>query len=282
MKFSVILALLLMIPCLALAAGEICEVVNVNEYVTLRELPQRKAKEVDRIPLGDLAVRLNGSEGEFTCLSYHGQVGYVLTQYLSVRPEERGEPIQMEDGTKIQMNLFLTEFSDEWFSWHAAFLLESCRDREMVDLAVDTLFGREMELGEYGEYNARVSGRTVQDMVRSWFGRESVNLSDTRYKYRDGYYYSEETGGRSTGGFVLTEEMQQLPDGRIRVLFSTYGAGASWKPEAVCTLSESSARAMYPYSSVWHGTALVDMHGTQDRNQWTLSYWYLDSEEISP
>ena len=281
--FLIIILLLLLTSAVSMAdaglAGEIGTVVNVNEYVTLRDVPKKRGAEVDRIPLGGIIVYLGEDEGDFSRVSYRGRYGYVMNAYLQRQPREKGTEVSPDTAMEIRLNLFLTAFSDVWFNGSAAFTLDAYRDRELVDFAVDTLFKSQLEYGPWGDYNARVDGSTVPDMVRRWFGVEYVNVSDTRYEYRNGYYYSDETGGRSTGGFTVVERVEMLSEGLYRVIFSTYGAGEGWKPEAVCALTPERAAAMYPGSLKHAGEAVVDFHGhPEDEQQWTVRFWFVQNE----
>lgn len=261
------------------AAGETGVVSNVQEYVTLRSEPKKRGSEVERIPLGGMVVYLGETEGEFSSVSWHGQSGYVMDTYLKRQPREKGTAITPDSAMTIRLNLFLTAFSDAGFNSSAAFTMDAYRDRELVDFAVDTLFKTDMEYGEWGDSNARVNGRSVQDLVTRWFGAKNVNLSDTRYEYRDGYYYSYETGGWSTGGFAVVDRVEMLSESLYRVGFTTYGAGEVWKSEAVCALSPDRAAAMYPWSFNHSGEAIVDFHGhPEDEQQWTIRFWFVQKD----
>ena len=262
------------------AAGDLGTVVRVNEYVTLREMPKRKAAEIAKMPLNSTFVYLGETDDDFSYVSYQGQCGYALSEYLKQLPVEKGTPIEPDDVLKIRLNLFLTNFSARWFDSGAAFVFGEHRDREMVDFAVDMLFADSMEYGEWGDFNARVNGSRIPEMVARWFGVPSVNVTDTRYDYHEGFYYSDETGGRSNGGFVIVDRVELLENDRSRISFTVYGTGEDWKPEAVCTLSANRASAMYPDIVNRSGTAVIRMNGqTADETQWTLEYWIVKTNE---
>ena len=99
MKFAgLCLCLLLLLPVFCAADtgkhGDIGIVSNVNEYVTLREVPRRKGMEVARIPLGGKVVYLSETEGDFSEVSYKGMIGYVLNEYLKRQEPEKRIPVK--------------------------------------------------------------------------------------------------------------------------------------------------------------------------------------------
>ena len=274
-----LLCLLFLLPLSAAAdtgnAGDIGIVSNVNEYVTLREIPKRKGMELERIPLGGKVVYLSEPEGDFSEVSYKGTIGYVLSEYLTRRMPENGTAFTPDNAMTIRLNLFLTAFTGQWFGGNGAFTLEEYRDRELVDFAVDTLFSRAAEAGEWGEYNTRIDGQEIPQIVDRYFGVR-VNIQDTRYHYSKGYYYSQETGGRSTGGFAIIDGAEKLENGLYRIAFTAYGAGEYWKPEAVCTLSPSRAESMYKDAHYRHGMAVINMNGSEENEaDWKLISYIL-------
>ena len=58
-------------------------VVNCNESITLRTSPSTKASEIRQIPLGAAVSYIETSENGFYKVSYMGDTGYALAQYLS-------------------------------------------------------------------------------------------------------------------------------------------------------------------------------------------------------
>ncbi|MBQ9009139.1 MAG: SH3 domain-containing protein [Clostridia bacterium] len=276
---GVFLCLLLLLTGFGLAdtgnAGDIGIVSNVNEYVTLRETPRRKGWEITRIPLGGKVIYLSEPEGDFSEVCYKGKIGYVLSEYLTRREPETGTAVTPDEGLVIRLNLFLTAFTDTWFGGNGAFTMEEYGERDLVDFAVDTLFNRNREYGEWGDYNVRIDGQEIPQIVDRYFG-VSVNVTDTRYWYQGGYYYSQETGGRSTGGFAILDGVEVLESGLYRVAFTVYGEGESWKPEAVCTLSASRAQSMYKVEHNRQGTAVINMNGSPENEEnWKLISYIL-------
>jgi len=58
-------------------------VVNCNESITLRTSPSTKASEIRQIPLGAAVSYIETSENGFYKVSYMGDTGYALAQYLN-------------------------------------------------------------------------------------------------------------------------------------------------------------------------------------------------------
>ena len=63
--------------------GDVLTVSNCNEYITLRQSPSVNAASLSRIPLGASVTVISEAENGFMCVRYLGQVGYVLSGYLS-------------------------------------------------------------------------------------------------------------------------------------------------------------------------------------------------------
>lgn len=59
------------------------QVVNCNESITLRKIPDTDGEEICQIPLGATVTFLSQAENGFYMISYNGQTGYSLASYLS-------------------------------------------------------------------------------------------------------------------------------------------------------------------------------------------------------
>ena len=66
-------------------SGTSAQVVNCNEWISLRSYPSTSAPRLDRIPLGAYVTYYGTAENGFCDIEYHGQRGFALSQYLSVR-----------------------------------------------------------------------------------------------------------------------------------------------------------------------------------------------------
>ncbi len=67
------------------SSSSTAQVVNCNEWITLRSYPSTSAASLDRIPLGAYVDYIEPAENGFYKIRYHGQVGYGLGQYLAIR-----------------------------------------------------------------------------------------------------------------------------------------------------------------------------------------------------
>lgn len=63
--------------------GRTMQVVNCNESITLRKIPDTDGEEICQIPLGATVSFLGTAENGFYMISYNGQTGYSLADYLS-------------------------------------------------------------------------------------------------------------------------------------------------------------------------------------------------------
>ena len=62
---------------------KLLRVVNCNEWISLRTAPNTSASTITRIPLGDSARYISTASNGFYQVSYNGQVGYALAEYLT-------------------------------------------------------------------------------------------------------------------------------------------------------------------------------------------------------
>lgn len=89
-------------------------VVRCKEYVTLREAPYKSAKELAKVPLGDIVLYASKNERTyayspykkqvhmFIKCEYEGQEGYILKQFLEKAPEY--EPVESKvESRKMSM-----------------------------------------------------------------------------------------------------------------------------------------------------------------------------------
>lgn len=60
-----------------------CYVANCKEWITLRTSPSTSASEITKIPLGQSMGYIGSASNGFDKVSYNGNTGYVLSQYVS-------------------------------------------------------------------------------------------------------------------------------------------------------------------------------------------------------
>ena len=281
MKKILVMLLMLALLCAAGAQAEVgaaLKVVNCNEFVTLREEPSTDAAALARVPLGARVDELHWAENGFTCVSYRGRTGYVLSDYLRLDDDYSGTEIDLTREQRYNFNLFLSNFTEAGFPQRTG-----CFDASWVDEAVLTDFAvshcwfnrkKQLEWGEYfGGNNVRLPEDQIAPVVKKYFGLKIKPSHDLAYiDYKKGYYYWEETGGHISDGFACLSNVEALGGGRYCVRFDVYGMGEDWDND-VCYYDSSAADAAYPtYDYAPTGRAVIDVgsSGLNDRSGWRL------------
>lgn len=77
----VLLVIALCIPCGALAEGML-RIVNCQDWVSLRSVPDSGSERLAQVPLGALVTGEYDYGSDFSLCSYEGVSGYILNQYL--------------------------------------------------------------------------------------------------------------------------------------------------------------------------------------------------------
>lgn len=67
------------------SSGRSAQVVNCNEWITLRATPSTNGTDLAHIPLGAYVTYISTAENGFYCIEYNGQRGYALQSYLALR-----------------------------------------------------------------------------------------------------------------------------------------------------------------------------------------------------
>lgn len=143
-------------------------------------------------------------------------------------------PIDPTDEELAAANLFLSNFTeigiDSIKSWH--------EDIDLVDFAHDHIWFNDNDAYEYGEYfadnNCRVSDDDIQRLVDKYFyDPHEVDLTQTRFDYRDGYYYHCETGGWNDSGFAYTVGAYPIGDDKYFVYFLNFCSGEPWENDVL-------------------------------------------------
>lgn len=140
------------------------------------------------------------------------------------------QPFDATDEQLAAANLFLSNFTevgmDSVNTWYD--------DQSLVDFAHDHIWFNDQTEYEYGEYfgdnNCRVSDKDIQRIIDKYFyDAPQVDLSKTRFDYRNGYYYHCETGGWINCGFAHTTSIVPLGDDTYFVSFMVFGGGNYWE-----------------------------------------------------
>jgi len=66
-------------------SGTTAQVVNCNEWISLRSYPSTQAPRLAKIPLGEYVTYMGAAEDGFVDIEYRGQRGFALRQYLAIR-----------------------------------------------------------------------------------------------------------------------------------------------------------------------------------------------------
>ena len=284
------LAMLLGTTALADDMGDILRVVNCKEYITLREAPDTHAGALDRIPLREEVDMIGRASNGFTLVAYEGQVGYALSEYLKTVESYEGERYDPDADECYNINLFLSNFTEQGFLWRSGCYDSSRRDTALLtDFAIDHCwFNRTNQLewadGEYFDgYNVRLPESQIAPIVKKYFGVSIKPSHSVPYVgYRDGYYYWEETGGHTNDGFACLTYVERLDRTRYSVWFNIYGMGEDWDNE-VCHYSSQEAENAYPtYGGARRcGRAIIDTgsSGLDDRDDWTLERITINRED---
>ena len=274
----VLTLLLLCGSALAADIGSSLKVVNCNEYITLREEPSKSANALARMPLNARVTMVAEASDGFWQVSYQGKLGYALSSYLREVDDYSGDDVDVDDELRYNINLFLTNFTEQGFTWRVGSYDESYVDKNLL-----TKFGinhcwfnrqDRLEWGEYFNYNnVRLPAGQIAPIVKKYFGVDITPSKSLDYlDYRDGYYYWEETGGHTSDGFACLTRVEKLGNRRYSVWFNIYGMGNNWD-NSVCHYTDSQARKAFPTNDnhPFQGHAVIDVGsgGLRDRSTWT-------------
>jgi hypothetical protein len=281
MKQILALAMTLLLLCgsaLAAEIGSSLKVVDCNEYISLREEPSKSAGVLAKIPLKARVAMVDEASDGFWKVSYQGKEGYALSGYLREVDDYSGDPVDVDDELRYNINLFLSNFTEVGFTRNAGSYDESYVDKKLLTkFGIDHCwFNRQnqIESGEYFNYNnMRLPEGQIAPIVRKYFGVDiTPSHSLDTIDYRKGYYYWEETGGHTSDGFACQTRVEKLGSRRYSVWFNIYGSMMNWNND-VCHYTDSQARsACAPYDQPFRGHAVIDVGsgGLEDRSTWTV------------
>ena len=108
MKKLLAILLILSLTCVALA--ETMQVVNCQEWVSLRAQPSKDSNRVAKVPLGAQVTNCIKYNSEFTYCEYEGKCGYILSTYLA---ETAAAPVSGIDTSSISITELL--YSDDLY-----------------------------------------------------------------------------------------------------------------------------------------------------------------------
>lgn len=94
--FCLLLCAALLLPALPAFAGGVSDVMavaNCNEYVSLRQLPDKSSKRLAKVYLGELVSQCHAAENDFIRCDYHGTSGYIMAKYLKTTGFTNGDEL---------------------------------------------------------------------------------------------------------------------------------------------------------------------------------------------
>ena len=187
MKQILALAMTLLLLCgsaLAAEIGSSLKVVDCNEYISLREEPSKSAGVLAKIPLKARVAMVDEASDGFWKVSYQGKEGYALSGYLREVDDYSGDPVDVDDELRYNINLFLSNFTEVGFTRNAG-----SYDESYVDKMLLTKFGinhcwfnrqNQIESGEYFNYNnmrlPRGRSRPSSGSTSVWTSRRPIPL----------------------------------------------------------------------------------------------------------
>lgn len=258
--------------------GTEMEVVRCEEYVTLRNMADKKSKALTRLPLGTTVVLLSSQvvDGFYRVGTEEG-TGYVLEEYLEARPDERLERAVSQELTQEQrynVNLFLSYFTEGGFASATGFF-EAGDEKQMVDFAVEHIWFNQHEKVERFEmewiddkpYNVRVDKELVRPVCEKYFGYAPRELSSDYYDEVDGFFRWMETGGHGSDEFAQVTSVSALGDDRYAAYFESYGS-YHWMENDCCHMTIDEVREEYPPYHI--GYAEIVAEDLDDRSTYKL------------
>lgn len=179
------------------------------------------------------------------------------------------EPVSLTQEEAAAANLFLSNFTETGIDSCG----DSSEDRALVDFAHDHMWFNNADEFEYGDYfsenNCRVNDERIQSIIdRYFYDPYTVDLTQTRFDYRDGYYYHRETGGWINNGFAHVVGVYPIEENKYFVSFMIFGGGEAWD-RSVMSLTDEEVEAAYLYPN-GYGSALIYSTDLSDRSTYKM------------
>lgn len=247
---------------------------HCKEWITLRETPSTKAESLAQMPLGaDNLILLDEDYDDFAQIAYEGQVGYALKKYLEVAETFEGEELALDEEQRYNVNLFLSNFSEQMFAMSEGYYDSSDADPAMVlDFAINhTWFNKHnlIEEGQWDEYNTRLSANKIAVTAKKYLNKAVKKGASENFVLQGNHYYWEETGGHVKDGFTCLDSVESIDENRIGVYFHVYGGGDEWKNK-VCYLTPEEVQQDYWCNAEGHAVINLGGGDLDDRGSWFL------------
>ncbi len=167
------------------------------------------------------------------------------------------------------MNLFLSNFTEIGIQT----ISSASPDKDLVDFAHDHMWFNSPDRYSYGTYfsgnNCRVADTNIQSTIDAYFyDAPDVDVRQTRFDYKDGYYYHQETGGWTHDCFALTTSVCSLGDNLWYISFVGFGAGEDWSNEDLSLCFEQAVQKFGAPQCC--GCALVYAADLSDRSTYKM------------
>ena len=139
-------------------------VVNCNESITLRTEPDTSGNEICQIPLGESVSIIKGS-GDFYLVSYRGDVGYVLSSYISTSASANQSAVSETSGVQQpQTSAAVVSEGD--------YILPDSSSRPLTQSDLAGLSKEELRLAR-NEIYARHGRKFDDETLKDYFGQKS-------------------------------------------------------------------------------------------------------------
>ena len=179
---------------------------------------------------------------------------------------------------RYNINLFLSNFTEQDFGRDGDYTGNGSDTVMLTEFAIEHCWFNRQNRLEWGDYfngnNVRLPEDQISPVVKKYFGfgiRANHNLP--YIDYSNGYYYWEETGGHTSGGFCCLSDVSDLGNGYYWVSFDIFGMGMNWDND-VCYYTTREAERAYPrdeWADYWGEAVIcVGKSGLNDRSDWTL------------
>ena len=275
-RTAVLLLFLSFIFCRVVAQGsfsfgERLAVVRCEEFVTMREVPEKRGRVLAKLPLAT-KVYFTGevTEGYASVYCEAGE-GWVLTEYLESASWESGEMLAPDAAAKIRLNLFLTAFAGTGLSRYRLSWTDPSSLLDLVILRRVLMEPSAHQEGSWPEGDRRMESDGVYQDGRRYFGQNLRGIESHRYPLREGRFYWNTEDTPALSGFAVVKTAERLREDVLLLRLGIYGIGQSFTPEGVCMFDARGARSAYPKAKTAEALALVHTAlDWEDESAWRL------------
>ena len=251
---------------------------NAQDGAALTIEPSADSQLIASIPENAQVTIIGETDNGYGYVNYEGQSGFVPFENLDIGMTSGGLSIksQLSDADWKAINAYLSVFTQAHLGYYytgGVFKAAEASDAQLVEFYIEYMWFNAYESVEWGEYeqdtNARISDKGAAELLEKYFGRTGVDVSQTLYcKWMDGWYYFQETGGRMSGPFALSDNVIDFQNGTFGVYFCTYGPAEAWDEQSL-SLTQQEAQNRYPYGQ-GYGYAIIEAEDISDPDGYRL------------